>query len=68
LISSFSDGLKPNQTAKDYLGRQLVRSLLQEQQSVAEQRVKQSLEASPCYCPDVLAIDDMKQIDQELEK
>jgi len=66
LISSFSDGLKPNPQAIDFLMRGLVASLCREQQQQAEEAVKQSVVQSPCCGPDLEAVKSMEWADVAL--
>jgi hypothetical protein len=63
LMSSFSDGLKPNPQAIDFLMRGLVASLWREQQSNAEKVVEESVLQSPCCGPDLDALTSMESAD-----
>jgi hypothetical protein len=63
LLSSFSDGLRPNPKAQDFLMRGLVTSLWKEQQAIAEAGVAESALQSPCCGPDLNALSDMETAD-----
>jgi len=66
-MSSFSDGLKPNPQAVDFLMRGLVASLWREhRQGKAEEAVKESVIQSPCCGPDVDALISMELVDTAL--
>jgi hypothetical protein len=67
LLSSFSDGLKPNPQAQDFLMRGLVKALLIERQSTAESQVETSVLQSPCCGPNVNALDAMEKADSALK-
>mmetsp|Transcript_56757 Transcript_56757/g.159363 ORF Transcript_56757/g.159363 Transcript_56757/m.159363 type:complete len:387 (-) Transcript_56757:60-1220(-) len=67
LLSSFSDGLKPNPEAVDFLMRGLVASLWRERQVAAEAKVTESAVQSPCCGPDLDAITSMEAADASLE-
>jgi len=67
LLSSFSDGLKPNPEAVDFLMRGLVASLWRERQSAAETRVTESTVQSPCCGPDLDAVMSMEVADAALD-
>jgi hypothetical protein len=66
LLSSFSDGLKPNPEAIDFLLRGLVASLWREQQTAAESDVVKSAIQSPCCGPDLDAIMNMEVADDAI--
>jgi hypothetical protein len=68
LISSFSDGLLPNQAAHAYLQKGLIRSMLTQKQHETELRIKQSVEYSPCAGPDIQALEHLECIDAALDK
>jgi hypothetical protein len=68
LISSFAEGLLPNRQAKRFLRKGLVRSLLVEDQRVAEGAVKNSAEHSPCCGPDLDLVDLLSEVDSALEE
>ena len=66
-MSSFTDGLKPNPQAVDFLMRGLVASLWREhRQRKAEETVKESAMQSPCCGPDVDALISMELVDTTL--
>lgn len=66
LISSFSDGLKPNPEAQDFLMRGLVTGLWKERQGNAENEVAESSLQSPCCGPDLSALKKMEDADAAL--
>ncbi len=68
LLSSFTDGLKPNPEAIDFLMRGLVASLGREFQAAAETKVTESALQSPCCGPDLDAIMRMESVDVTLAK
>jgi hypothetical protein len=68
LLSSFSDGLKPNPEAIDFLMRGLTASLWRERQAAAEAKVSESAVQSPCCGPDLDAVMNMESADASLEK
>jgi len=68
LISSFNDGLRPNPEAQDFLQRSLIRALLMEERTKAEQAVESSAIQSPCCGPNLAAIDRMMEMDTMLER
>lgn len=63
LLSSFSDGLKPNPDAIDFLMQGLVSSMWREYQERAELAVEQSAIQSPCCGPDLEALSNMESVD-----
>jgi hypothetical protein len=68
LLSSFTDGLKPNQQAKDFLMNGLVTSLWQEYLSHVERQVEDSARASPCCGPtDLESLVKMETADEALD-
>lgn len=66
LLSSFTDGLKPNPEAVDFLMRGLVAALWRERQASAEAKVTESSIQSPCCGPDLDAVMSMEQADAAL--
>ena len=66
LISSFTDGLKNNEEAKDFLKRALEDSILLENQEDAERSLRDSVIASPCNGPDLSALDRLELADDSL--
>jgi hypothetical protein len=68
LISSFSDGVVPNQRAQKYLLRGIVRSMLKQEQKLAENSLQESVRASPCNGPNMEAIQRLEGIDKALEE
>lgn len=66
LLSSFSDGLKPNTEAINFLMRGLVASLWREQQTAAEDDVVNSAIQSPCCGPDLDAVMNMEVADDAI--
>jgi hypothetical protein len=68
LISSFSDGLLPNQQAHAFLKRGLVRALLTDAQQVLEAAVSDSVRYSPCAGPDMDTVTQLEAIDDALKR
>ena len=66
LLSSFSDGLKPNPDALDFLMRGLVAALWREHQLAAEVMVEESAMHSPCCGPDLDALTSMELADASI--
>ena len=67
LMSSFSDGLKPNPHAIDFLMRGLVASLWKEhRQRKAEEAVTESVRQSPCCGPNLDVLKSMEIADTAL--
>ena len=66
LISSFSDGIKPNPDAQDFLLRGLVKAMLTEKQRKAENSVHNSAIQSPCCGPDISALNSLETADNAL--
>ncbi len=66
LMSSFSDGLKPNPRAIDFLMRGLVASLWREQQRKFETAVETSAVQSPCCGPNLDSLRRMESADSAL--
>jgi hypothetical protein len=66
LISSFSDGLKPNPEAQEFLMRGLVGTLWEERQDMAESEVAESALQSPCCGPEPSALKSMEVADAAL--
>ena len=66
LISSFSDGIKPNPEAQDFLLRGLVKAMLTEKQRKAEISVHNSAIQSPCCGPDIGALNSLETADNAL--
>ena len=68
LISSFSEGLVPNEQARDYLRRGFMRCLLMEVQQAAEEELDASVRSSPCNGPNMEAMQHLEQCDGALQK
>lgn len=68
LISSFSDGVMPNEDAQIFLQRGLVNALLLEERHRLEHAVKASAIQSPCYGPDVTVLDRLQDVDRRIEQ
>ena len=66
LVSSFSDGIKPNPEAQDFLMRGLIKSMLTDKQRKAEISVQDSVVQSPCCGPDISAINSLEKVDNAL--
>lgn len=67
LLSSFSDGLKPNEQATNFLINGLVRTLWREHLSKIERQVEESVLASPCCGPtDLESLTKMETADTAL--
>ena len=63
LVSSFSDGIKPNQDVHDVLMCGLVKQLWKERQELAENEVAESVLQSPCCGPDLDSLTNMEAAD-----
>jgi hypothetical protein len=68
LLSSFTDGLLPNQEAQAALQKGLIRAMLTQLQRATEQTIVQSVEYSPCAGPNVQALGLLELIDRSLEQ
>jgi len=68
MISSFSDGLIPNDAARACLQRGLVRALLSELQQAAETALESSVMASPCNGPNTEALRNLESVDEAMEQ
>lgn len=64
ILSSFTDGLKANPTAVDWLMNALVESLWEEEQHEAEIALKESNLASPCNGPDPVLLHRLEETDK----
>jgi peptidase E len=62
LLSSFSDGLKPNEQAQTFLMNGLVKTLWRDRMATIEQQVHESALSSPCCGPT-----DMESLNQMLD-
>lgn len=67
-LSSFSDGLRPNPQAQDFLRQGLVRALLTEEQVQAESAVENSAVQSPCCGPNLDAVDRLSETDAAVQQ
>lgn len=67
LISSWTDGVAESPQAKSFLKQGLTRTLLAEEQAVAEKSVESSAVFSPCCGPDTKALEEMEKIDKVVE-
>lgn len=68
MISSYTDGLKNNDIAKEFLRCHLLRILLQETLNQTEYQMKQSLIYSPCNGPNIQYMNIIEQIDNMIEQ
>jgi hypothetical protein len=66
LASSFSDGIVPNPDVKDFLMGGLIKSLLAEKQTKAENAIKGSVIVSPCNGPNISALNSLELADDRL--
>jgi hypothetical protein len=67
LLSSFTDGLRPNREARDILMTGLVKKMWRDRQFQSEQSVEASAVQSPCCGPDLTAMMNMEVADKALE-
>ncbi|GKY99838.1 hypothetical protein MPSEU_000937600 [Mayamaea pseudoterrestris] len=68
LLSSFSDGLRPNPTAQAFVQQGLILALLTQEQHRLEQRIKDTVKFSPCAGPDMSAVEQLEFVDDALEQ
>lgn len=68
LFSSLSDGVIPNNGARSFLRYSLANSLLREHIARKEDRLKSSVEFSPCNGPDMDAFNHLETFDQLYER
>jgi len=68
IFSSLSDGVIPNKGARSFLRYSLVNSLLREHIARKEDKLKSSVEFSPCNGPDMDAFDNLETFDQLYER
>lgn len=64
LFSSLSDGVIPNETARSFLRYSLTNALLRERITKNEDRLKSSVEFSPCNGPNMDALESLDLIDE----
>ena len=67
LLSSFSDGLKSNPPAVDWLMNALVETLWKEEQCKTQLALKESNLASPCNGPDPVLLEQLEDTDRLVE-
>jgi hypothetical protein len=68
LISSFSDGLKSNRDAQDWLCEALVERLWNDVQTHSEEALQQSNTFSPCNGPDPVIWQQLEDIDEQVQE
>jgi hypothetical protein len=66
LLSSFTDGLRTNEAAQNFLFGSLVENLWREEQSIVQDSLETSVRASPCNGPDPILWQYLEVIDQEI--
>ena len=67
LLSSFTDGLKTNPPALDWLMNALVETLWSEEQETTQAALKESNLASPCNGPDPVLLGQLEDTDSAVE-
>jgi hypothetical protein len=67
ILSSFTDGLKTNPPALDWLMNALVETLWKEEQERTEASLKESNLASPCNGPDPVLLEQLEDTDTVVE-
>jgi hypothetical protein len=67
ILSSFTDGLKTNPPALDWLMNALVETLWKEEQERAEASLKESSIVSPCNGPDPVLLEQLEDTDTVVE-
>lgn len=67
LLSSFTDGLKSNSSAVEWLMNALTETLWQEEQGRVEFAVEKSNVASPCNGPDPILLKELEDTDRVVE-
>ena len=67
LLSSFTDGLKSNPNAVDWLMNELVETLWKEEQQNTQLALEESNVASPCNGPDPVLLEQLEDMDRFVE-
>ena len=68
VFSSFTNGLRLNEDAQEFLKRGLIQSLLRQRQAMVEASVQESAMQSPCCGPDVTHLEQLTWVDEQLRQ